>query len=65
MRGEKTVQKLFIDRKIPREQRAELPVLAVGSEVLWIPGVCSSELTRIDGGTAEAIEITLGPDGQR
>ncbi len=65
MRGEKTVQKLFIDRKIPREQRAELPVLAVGSEVLWIPGICSSELTRIDGGTAEAIEITLGPDEQR
>ena len=65
MRGEKTVRKLLIDRKIPQEQRAELYVLALDSEVLWIPGVCSGELTRIDGGTAEAIELRLDTDGHR
>ena len=63
MRGEKTVQKLLIDRKIPQEQRAELAVLALDSEVLWIPGVCSGELTRIDDGTREAIELRLDTDG--
>ena len=40
--GSKSVADLMIDRKVPRESRDALPLVARGSEVLWIEGVASS-----------------------
>lgn len=39
----KTLKKLFIEMKIPREKRDKLLVLANGSNVLWIEGIGPSE----------------------
>ncbi len=39
--GTKKLSDLLIDRKIPREDRAVLRVLASGSEVLWVEGVAT------------------------
>lgn len=36
--GSKTLKKFFIDQKIPKAIRDTLPLLAIGSEVLWIAG---------------------------
>ncbi len=36
--GHKKLQDYWIDKKVPREKRDALPLLAVGSRVLWIPG---------------------------
>ncbi len=41
--GRKKVQDILVDKRIPRIYRDSLPLLAVDSEVLWIPGVCASE----------------------
>ena len=34
----RSLQDLFIDLKIPADERAAVPVVAAGSEVLWVPG---------------------------
>jgi len=41
MAGRKSLQDLFVDAKIPREQRERIPVVALGQpagEILWVPG---------------------------
>jgi tRNA(Ile)-lysidine synthase len=38
MTGRKKLKDYFIDRKIVREARSRMLLLAVGNEVLWIPG---------------------------
>ena len=40
--GTKKVADLLIDRKVPREARDAIPLVARGNEVLWIEGVASS-----------------------
>ena len=35
--GRKKIQDLFVDMKVPKEQRERVLVAAVGSEVLWLP----------------------------
>ncbi|UCH25271.1 MAG: tRNA lysidine(34) synthetase TilS [Trueperaceae bacterium] len=40
--GSKKVGRLMIDRKVPREERDEIILLASGSEVLWIEGIGSA-----------------------
>ena len=39
--GTKKLSDLFIDRKIPRETRDHIPLLASESEVLWVKGVAT------------------------
>jgi tRNA(Ile)-lysidine synthase len=34
---------LFTDRRIPRAQRAAIPLLISGSEIAWVPGVAAAE----------------------
>jgi tRNA(Ile)-lysidine synthase len=41
--GSKSLQDLFVDRKIPRTQRASHPVVCAGKEIIWIPGVAIAE----------------------
>lgn len=45
----KSLQDIFTDRKVPREQRRRLPVVVSGGEIAWVPGV-TSELFRARGG---------------
>jgi len=37
--GSRSLKRLLIDRKVPREDRDDLLVFAVGDRVLWVPGV--------------------------
>ncbi len=39
MSGTKKLKKVFIDLKIPREKRDRISMLAMGSEILFIPGI--------------------------
>ena len=41
--GRKKIKDLFIDEKIPREEREIFPLIAVGEEVLWAVGLRASE----------------------
>jgi len=41
--GSKSLADLFSDRRVPRAQRATLPVLLSDSEIAWVPGVATAE----------------------
>lgn len=47
MSGRKKIKDIFIDRKIPHSERRRIPILCSGVDIVWIPGVCFSELNRI------------------
>lgn len=41
---------VLIDRKVPRRERDRLPLLCVGSRVVWVPGVTVAEECRLPPG---------------
>ena len=42
MEGERKLTDVFIDKKLPRERRANWPLVVSGDEIIWIPAlVCS------------------------
>jgi tRNA(Ile)-lysidine synthase len=58
MVGRKKVKDIFIDRKIPLSERRRLPLLFCGNDLIWIAGVCASELSRIDTPSAATVQVT-------
>lgn len=48
--GTKTLQDLFTDRKVPREQRASIPVVEAGGEIAWVAGLAVDERFRAESG---------------
>lgn len=57
MSGKKKVKDILIDKKIPREKRDNIPVIAAGSEVLWIKGVHDTGNFKPDDGTRKILKI--------
>lgn len=58
----KKLKDWFIDEKIPRDVRDELPVVAAGNDVLWIVGHRTSEGARIDECTKKILQIEFVQD---
>jgi tRNA(Ile)-lysidine synthase len=58
--GRKSLSDYMIDRKIDRPMRDRVPVLAEGSEVLWVVGVGISARAALSEGS-EAVELTYIP----
>ncbi|MDD2366264.1 MAG: tRNA lysidine(34) synthetase TilS [Desulfuromonadaceae bacterium] len=48
MKGRKKVKDIFIDRKVPLSERRRIPLLFCGEDLVWIAGICVSELSRFD-----------------
>jgi tRNA(Ile)-lysidine synthase len=58
--GTRSLHDLFIDRKIPRRLRAELPiVLTAAEEIVWVPGVAVADRFRITDETDQRLRIEL------
>ncbi|MEG6566727.1 tRNA lysidine(34) synthetase TilS [Thermoanaerobacterium saccharolyticum] len=57
MKGTKTLKEYFIDEKIPREERDRIPLLAIGSTILWIVGYRMSEKYKVRDGTKKILSI--------
>ncbi len=56
--GEKSVLKIFTDKKIPRERRKNIPVFADGTGIAWIPGLPPAERFRIRVAGTTALRLT-------
>jgi len=60
--GSAKLSDLLINRKIPSERREALPVVLVGGEILWVPGLPPAESARLACPTKGALRLTwLGP----
>lgn len=57
--GKKKLKDVFIDMKIPREKRGEIPVIAVGSEVLTVVGIRDSNSYNIDENTTKILKVKI------
>jgi tRNA(Ile)-lysidine synthase len=56
--GTKSLQDLFTARRVPRLERAAVPVVEVGGEIAWVAGVATSERFKITGATREAVRLS-------
>lgn len=63
----KILKDYMITEKIPREQRGKIPVLAMGSHVVWLVGYRISEYFKISENTNHILQVQLkkGPTASK
>ena len=57
--GTKTLKKLFIEKKIPAEERNSLMVIADGEGVLWAEGLGAARRARLSGETKTVAAVKI------
>ena len=57
--GRKKIKDLFIDEKVPREEREIFPLITAGEEVLWAVGLRISEKYQPDENTKQFLHIRI------
>lgn len=62
MAGSKKLQDVFVDKKIPKAERARAAVVVDDERVLWVVGIVASELGKVTETTARAIHLTAKRD---
>jgi len=61
MLGRKSIQDLFVDRKVPWTEREQVPVVADRERVLWVVGHAVSREAAISETTREALVLAFEP----
>lgn len=56
-RGTKKIKEYFIDNKIPRDKRDEIPLITMGSEVVWIIGYKISDKFKVTENTKTILRL--------
>ena len=56
----KSIQDYFVDEKIPRHLRDEVPLVCDGNHVMWVVGHRVSEYYKISKNTTRVLEIVYG-----
>jgi len=56
----KTLKDYMITEKIPRQIRDEIPVLAAGNHILWLPGWRISEYFKVSKDTKRILQVKIG-----
>lgn len=63
MKGSKKVKDIFIDLKIPREDREGIPLVCFDDKIAWIVGVKTSQEYRITRSTKKILKIMFDKRG--
>jgi len=61
MTGTRKVHDVLVDQKLARERRATWPMVACGSEILWIPGMVRSRVALVSEATERVLRLTAKP----
>lgn len=64
MSGSKKVKDLFIDEKIPRDQRRTIPLVTCGEQIIWVCGLRLSSAVVAHNGTRESVRVRYVPPGE-
>lgn len=59
MKGNKKLKDIFIDMKIPKEERALIPILQFDDEIAWIVGLKLSDRFKISDKTNKILKISI------
>ncbi len=57
--GKKKLKKYFIDQKIPREEREQIPLVLAGEEIIWVAGRQLSHGCRVTEETEKVLLLRL------
>lgn len=61
--GSKKLQDLFVDRRVPRAERATWPVLESGGEILWVAGVARSPVALVAPASESVLRLCARRSG--
>jgi len=56
--GTKSLQDLFTAQRVPRLQRAEVPVVESGGEIVWVAGLATAERFKVTSATRQAVRLS-------
>jgi tRNA(Ile)-lysidine synthase len=56
--GEKKLQDIFVDAKMPREKRDGVPVIADARGIIWVAGHCIDERAAVTAATRRTLRLT-------
>lgn len=59
MKGTKKLKDIFIDLKIPKDLRNNIPIICIGEEIAWIVGYRISDKFKVDKNTTKLLKIKL------
>lgn len=59
--GHKKLKELFIDKKIPVEERNAVPIVAMNGRPVWIIGVCIDNGVKVTADTKKILKLTFVP----
>ena len=59
MKSEKKLKDFLMDRKIPVEERDDIPLLISEGKVVWIGGVAVSERVKLTEDTTQAVKVRM------
>jgi tRNA(Ile)-lysidine synthase len=57
MRGTRKVHDVFVDRKIARARRSRFPVVTVGGEIAWLPGLVRADCALVTKATETILKV--------
>jgi len=63
LQGSRKLQNIFVDRKLPRDERWSYPVVEAAGEVLWVPGIVRSNAALITGETSSTLRLVAWKAG--
>jgi tRNA(Ile)-lysidine synthase len=64
MRNEKKLQDIFVDKKIPREERRRIPIICDEEGIVWVVGVGISERVKVREGTRRVLYLRAISEGE-
>jgi len=59
MRGEKKLKDFFIDAKVPKQLRNQIPILVSGAEILWVVGYRMSDRFKVTKSTRRKLAVSF------
>ncbi|MCF6158180.1 MAG: tRNA lysidine(34) synthetase TilS [wastewater metagenome] len=59
MDGHKKLKDLFIDKKVPVNERDTIPVVAMSDHPIWVIGVCIDRRVKINPNTKKIVKLTF------
>ena len=59
LNGSKKLQDIFVDGKVPVDQRCRVPVFECGGEIIWLPGYRIARGWEITSQTSQPLHITI------
>jgi len=59
--GSRKVKRMFIDRKLPKARRAAFPVVVMGENIAWLPGIARGSVALLTPNTRQVLRLSAKP----